>query len=333
MNLRDREASAAFFDRRYSHGYMDDWRADKRRRIFDLLAGLQLAATGTALDFGCGTGVFTAILQQALPGWRVYGTDISTVALAKARTRFPECTFFAPGDSATMGQISQFDLVLTHHTLEHLYDLAAVWAEIIAYVKPDGAMLHVLPCGNPGSFEHRLCLLKRNGIDPAAEHRFCFEDTGHLRRLTTEGLRALAAGYGFTLTVEAYANQHAGGVERLTQTHPLRMLEAVSPRGAVSAWAALRLLGIALWLVPLYVWRLPATLVERIRWRKDRGTLFTLLLVVAAPFYLLSRPLDRYLIRRAGAEWDRRRGDRNGSEMYLYFTRRSTGSTTWPEWV
>ena len=105
MNLRERPTSAAFYDRRYADGYMDDWRADKRRRIFDLIAGLELPATGTALDFGCGTGVFTSILQQALPGWRVCGTDISQLALAKARARFPACTFFAPQDADAMGVV------------------------------------------------------------------------------------------------------------------------------------------------------------------------------------------------------------------------------------
>jgi SAM-dependent methyltransferase len=321
MNLRDRRESAAFYDGRYAHGYMDDWRADKRRRICDLLAGLELPSTGTALDFGCGTGVLTAILKQALPGWSVYGTDISSVALTKARTRFPEGTFFTPRDARALALAGTFDLLFTHHTLEHVYDLAAVWREMVAYLKPGGVMLHILPCGNPGSFEYGLCVLKRNGIDPAAEHRFCFEEVGHLRRLTTERLSALAEGYGFRLASEAYANQHAGSVEWLTQTHPLRLLDAISPRGAVDVWAALRLVAVAMWVVPLYVWRLPATLIERVRWRKDRGVWLTVLLGLALPFYPLARPLDRYLIRRAGAEWDQHRGERDGSEMYLYFTR------------
>jgi hypothetical protein len=62
------------------------------------------------------------------------------------------------------------------------------------------AMLHILPCGNEGSFEHNVCLLRKDGINPELEGRFFFEDEGHVRRLTTEQLSALCAKMGFVLT-------------------------------------------------------------------------------------------------------------------------------------
>jgi 16S rRNA (guanine1207-N2)-methyltransferase len=51
-----------------------------------LLRGLpRMAAAGTALDLGCGTGVLAAALAAAHPGLEVLATDQSAAAVASAR--------------------------------------------------------------------------------------------------------------------------------------------------------------------------------------------------------------------------------------------------------
>ncbi|KJR40670.1 Methyltransferase type 12 domain protein [Candidatus Magnetoovum chiemensis] len=40
---------------------------------------------GNGLDFGCGNGVFTKVLKTALPGWNIYGCDLSDVAIENAK--------------------------------------------------------------------------------------------------------------------------------------------------------------------------------------------------------------------------------------------------------
>src|SRR5688572_28700533 len=89
--LTDESAAVRFYDERSAAGYMEDWPAWKKRRVASFIRELNLPQTGRALDFGCGQGVFTEVLRQTLPGWRVSGTDLSSEALQAARKRFPGC--------------------------------------------------------------------------------------------------------------------------------------------------------------------------------------------------------------------------------------------------
>ena len=65
MALRTTE----FYDNRYRGGYMDEWPADKKKRVRGVVKGLNLPGRGAALDYGCGNGEFTGVLKEALPGW------------------------------------------------------------------------------------------------------------------------------------------------------------------------------------------------------------------------------------------------------------------------
>ncbi len=49
------------------------------------------------------------------------------------------------------------------------------------YLKPESSMLHFMPCGNEGSYEYNVCLLRSDGINTELENRFFFEDEGHVR--------------------------------------------------------------------------------------------------------------------------------------------------------
>ncbi|MCX5891404.1 MAG: class I SAM-dependent methyltransferase, partial [Deltaproteobacteria bacterium] len=117
MNLYDLKESIQFYEDRYSKGYMDEWDPAKKQRVKEIIQGLNLPDTGEALDFGCGTGIFTAILKEALPRWNIYGTDISVDAIAKARERHSDCTFFLVFDERFNNK--KFAFIFTHHVLEH----------------------------------------------------------------------------------------------------------------------------------------------------------------------------------------------------------------------
>jgi len=126
--------------------------------IFDL------PDVGEALDFGCGNGVFTDVIKRALPtGWKVYGTDISEIAIENVKKRYPECVFFVADDEEFISK--RFDFLFTHHVLEHVYNLAQVLKKINDRLKDESTILHILPCGNEGSFEHSICLLRKDGIN------------------------------------------------------------------------------------------------------------------------------------------------------------------------
>jgi trans-aconitate methyltransferase len=123
------------------------------------------------LDFGCGNGVLTDVVRQALSGdWEVLGVDLSEIAVENAKQRYPHCTFFTL--DAPELETKKFDLLFTHHVLEHVSDLSQTFQTFHELLNPSSAMLHILPCGNSASFEQRICLWRKEGIDPQLGNRF-----------------------------------------------------------------------------------------------------------------------------------------------------------------
>ena len=182
--LYDEKQSVEFYEDRYDQGYMDEHSIEKKRKVFEVIQDLQLPAKGEALDFGCGNGVLTEIIRQALPAWKIYGTDISKKAVYNAKLRYPDCTFIE-ANSPDLTQ-KKFDFVFTNHVFEHVFNLSEVFNQMNTYLKPKSSMLHFLPCGNEGSYEYNVCLLRKDGVNKELENRFFFEDEGHVRRLTTD---------------------------------------------------------------------------------------------------------------------------------------------------
>lgn len=321
-DLHDSVAAAAFYEERYARGYMDMWAREKMERIGEVVGELDLPGTGTALDFGCGNGVLTDVLRQALPpGWTVYGTDISAAALDNARRRYPACTFIDADRAAVDGLT--FDLLFSHHVLEHVHDLDETLSQIDALLKPDSAVLHILPCGNAGSFEHSVCELRADGIDPALEQRYFFEEEGHLRRLDTATLESHYVGRGFTLAREFYANHHHGAIDWITREGPGFVRRFTDTSKAVDGTSQRELARIRRRILMLWAARFPASFVDSRLRQTRRSARDVLYIVLGLPFYLFTKPMDVLLKRRAAAEWRERRTDRQGSEMYLFFRRQS----------
>ena len=322
--LRDPAAATAFYEARYAEGYMEDWPPERKRRIAEILGALALPATGAALDFGCGNGTFTAVLRETLPrGWSVSGLEVSATAIANARRRVDGCEFLVAG--VDQPEARTYTLVFSHHVLEHVFDLDAVLAEIDGLVATDATMLHVLPCGNEGSFEHGACLLHRNGIDAAAEGRFFFEDEGHLRRLTSAELAARLSARGFVLAHALYSGQYWGAIDWITQQPVPFLLRFTDPATArdTTARRTLRWMRVAL-IVTSLLRRHAGFVLGCLRGRLRRPRHLALLPPML-PFLPLSWPLFAFLRARATEEWRTRSSDPGGSEMYLVFERRAAG--------
>lgn len=318
--LYDKQASRAYYEDRFARGYMDAWPAETKRRIAELVGGLGLPDRGEALDFGCGNGVLTDVLRQALPpGWTVYGTDISETALGNARQRYPLCTFFPADDARQAGK--KFDFLFTHHCLEHVYDLDRTVAEMKGCLKAVSAMLHIVPCGNAGSFERDVCLLRKDGINAELHNRFFFEDEGHLRRLTTDEFCALWAGTGFALVREYYSNQRFGAVNWISGRGPAFIRMFTDTSKAVDAKAKARLERLRFGLLALWALRCSRVVVEHRLRKRGRTVRDYILLMFGLPLYVIAKPVDACIKGRARREWRTRRTERNGSEMYLFFRR------------
>jgi len=318
--LYNEHMAVAFYQERYRHGYMDEWPIEKKRRIFEVIRWLELPDVGDILDFGCGNGVLTDVIRQALPlGWKVYGTDISEIAIKNAKKRYPECIFFVTDDKEFIGK--RFDFLFTHHVLEHVYSLPQIIEEINDRLKDKSTILHILPCGNEGSFEHSICLLRKDGINPLFENRFFFEDEGHVRRLSTEQLVALSKENNFILAKEYYSNQFYGAIDWITQSGPSFVRLFTDASLAIDEAAKIKLNKMHYKLLFLWSLRFPADFVESRLRKRNRTVRDYIFVILGLPLYVLAKPMDHYLKRKALTEWNKRKTEQNGSEMYLFFKR------------
>jgi SAM-dependent methyltransferase len=320
VQLPDDRACERFYDQRYADGYMDDWPARKLERVRDILASLGLPESGTALDFGCGIGSFTAVLRDCLPGWRVLGVDLSRVAIENARRAVPGCEFHhleerdqtgVPQETSSCHtgkrniEPGSVDLLFTHHVLEHVRDLEQTWNRMTGFMRENSWMLHVLPCGNPGSFEHELCRLRVDGIDPDAGGRFFYEDPGHLRRLRTNDMIALAGRFGYQFADGLYSHHRFEALDWLSGNGVRFVLNLCDPAKAVDPPARRRLARIRRQL--LYM-----ALIKRVA--RSPGTWMR-------PLAALAERLTHRWTRQSQHEWQQMRSHPDGSEMYLVFQR------------
>jgi SAM-dependent methyltransferase len=318
LELRDPKIAAAFYDERYTTGYMDSWPPETLDRVREVIKAADLPATGVALDFGCGTGVFTAVLCEALPGWTILGTDVSAGAVAKARSRVPQATFFVEGGGER--ETVRADFIFSHHVLEHVADLGAARAAMLRYAKQQSRMLHALPCGNLGSLSHTLSSLRRGGIDPEIGNRFFFEDEGHVRRLTTAELVALFKEDGFDLVKSYYSGHWWYTVDYFTRfepqlAHALTDADHATDREAARRLKRLRILFTFVLLMRRIVQRYENKLHAPLTLRS------ACMLGAAGIPYLLANTVHLAVSKLARSEWVRRKTDVGGDQMFLIFSR------------
>ena len=308
-----------FYDERYRQGYMESWDSGKIRRVRELIKGLDLPEGGTALDFGCGNGVFTRVIKDCLPGWEVYGTEISPTALRNAADRHRDCHFFPPESSAE--HAGRFDLIFSHHVIEHVEDLEATFLQLGAFSTPSAIHLHILPCGNSGSYEYLLSTAVREGIETTRGHRFHFEEPGHLRRLTSMEFDRQMKVIGFLPKAHYFANQYWGAVNWITKSSPRFVRRLTDVRKAMDGQSAHRLRQARRFLLPLTLWQYPKyhrdMLLNKPRLEGKEKWLSWLLLPAALLSLLIWHPLEK----KADEEWAAKKLDPSGSEMFLIYRR------------
>lgn len=319
MSADTDQFGADYYDRRFKAGYMQDWPPEKVRRVREFVEGLGLPSSGSALDFGCGAGLFTSALVAALPGWKVTGVDITASALEAARRRESRAEYqlLERGLPA-----ASFDLIFTHHVLEHVPDIAATAKDLATAAKPTATMVHILPCGNAGSLEHQVCTWRRDGFIPNADGSFFFEEEGHLRRLTTDQLVGLWQPYGFRPRVVVFSNHRYGAIHWLTDQNLSDVLKFADPSAGIDRAASRRLRFLRARLAAVWAMRRPLKILKYKRAAGISGArdvVVTGAALVLSPVGWLADRVSRGLARR---EW-RTGQDKPGSEMYVVLERTS----------
>ncbi len=104
----------------------------------------RLAAGGTALDVGCGSGRVCAALAKAFPKAEVVGIDPDAESIRRARQAFPGMKFLET-TTAKMQKGGGFDLVTLCDALHDLAEPAATLRDIARLLKPDGVFFIIEP--------------------------------------------------------------------------------------------------------------------------------------------------------------------------------------------
>jgi ubiquinone/menaquinone biosynthesis C-methylase UbiE len=196
----------AFYDSRYSGDYMSAAQPeDEVARVRDVLGDVP-GPVHSVLDYGCGSGAWIETLSATFPGARITGLEISRRAIDAAERRFPDVGFVPFDGTRAPLPDAAFDLVFSHHVLEHVADLDATVADMVRLARPGGWICACLPCANPGSLEEWVTRQTRDGVQvtPRGETRFFNEEPSHLRSLRSAELAGLFARHGATLAAESY---------------------------------------------------------------------------------------------------------------------------------
>jgi SAM-dependent methyltransferase len=126
----------------------------------------EVRAGDRALDLGCGSGAFTALL--ALAGAAAVGADVAEAALERASRAHPELRFVHVAIEGPLPfDDHAFDLVWASEVIEHVADTARWLSEVRRVLTPGGRLLLTTP--NHGRIRVLLHGLERYS-EPLGDH-------------------------------------------------------------------------------------------------------------------------------------------------------------------
>jgi len=122
---------------------------------------------GRMLDVGCGNGA--TVVRASQMGWNAQGLDIDPMAVSASRQR---------GVNAHLGSLTElrfdddsFDLILSHHVIEHVHEPLDMLREMRRTLRPGGTLAVITP--NAASLLHRWFGPDWLGLEPP-RHLFIF---------------------------------------------------------------------------------------------------------------------------------------------------------------
>jgi len=150
------------------------FKQERTRPFYDLLALVEPAPSGRAVDLGCGTGELTKVLHETKQLGSTVGVDASEAMLEKAAAFAGSGLSFERGSFLDFAPREPFDLVFSNAALqwapehEHLFD------RLSRALKPGGQLAVQIPA-NHDHLSHRTA----DAI--AAEEPFASAMRGHVR--------------------------------------------------------------------------------------------------------------------------------------------------------
>jgi ubiquinone/menaquinone biosynthesis C-methylase UbiE len=137
---QDKQKEIAFFDGHAAEDAYDVFTPESNKRLIETcthLAGLKPGAR--VADLGCGSGVFTDLLNRQ--GYDAVGLDISPKLIALGKAKYPKVEFLEGDVEQLPLPSSSLDGVLLSGLVHHLPDPALCAAEVFRVIKPGGAFV------------------------------------------------------------------------------------------------------------------------------------------------------------------------------------------------
>lgn len=147
------------------------------RLVSQIVAHVDLPATGRLLDIGCGNGAFLGAFSSALPGWQLAGTELSETNKATVEAIRGVEAMYTCGLADTPGCFGLISLV---HVLEHIADPSEFLRIVSAKLDHEGTLFVEVP--------------------NAARNPFDLIIADHATHFTAASLTALLERAGFRIT-------------------------------------------------------------------------------------------------------------------------------------
>ncbi len=134
---QNKDSEIAFFDSHAAAAAYDVFTPATNQRLIDAFARLSGLPAGTrVVDLGCGSGVFTGVLQQR--GYRCVGVDLSPKLIALAQANFPGIDFHVGDIEHLPFADASFDGVLLSGVVHHLPEPSRCAEEVFRILRPGG---------------------------------------------------------------------------------------------------------------------------------------------------------------------------------------------------
>jgi ubiquinone/menaquinone biosynthesis C-methylase UbiE len=140
LPAQDKQKEIAFFDGHAAADSYDVFTPESNLRLITACMRLARIVRGAHVaDLGCGSGVFTNLLQQR--GCKAVGLDISPKLISRGRVKYPEVEFLE-GDVEHLPFASEsLDGVLLSGLVHHLPDPARCASEVFRVLKRGGSFV------------------------------------------------------------------------------------------------------------------------------------------------------------------------------------------------
>ncbi len=136
-SLQDKTKEVEFFDSlAVGSGYDVFTPASSLRLINACIGHLRLDRGARVADLGCGSGVFSDLLQRA--GFSCVGLDLSPKLIAAGRSKFPKVEFLEGDVEHLPFPDASFDGILLSGIVHHLPDPSRCASEIYRVLRPRG---------------------------------------------------------------------------------------------------------------------------------------------------------------------------------------------------